>query len=388
MNAAMRLLGRALAVTTLLEALIACRKAPAQPSRVSPPPEPSTSRSATAASTPDASSKLDEALPVGTKLVAQGAIREHHLGSELYLSIVTLDTRKSDGSSAKPAPHVRLARVAPDGSLEELATGMPDAEWATMRTGQLTISGTVSALLGEPGGPMWMAFTRYNVFGNATIYRAERGTWQCVGACTSPTGDAEPWAPVIQIVTPLGDREPSGDLVAERSRGHLFFIKNRVSGEGDAHVLPSAKGLSAREAVARIRPQSGEMLAELGDGSIVDVKKIAPEVGEVRDADGLSARDVWVLGERGLVHVRGAAREHVELPDGAVSAVFVELNGAVWLSGGSTVHHRARSDATWRTLAYGPASDQATVAAVRGDAVFVMTSAKNGALRLLRVTRT
>lgn len=285
-----------------------------------------------------------------TELAAR-VIRTHRLGDVSFVSYV---------ASERGADVVHVARVGDDGGLRDVATGVPPSRMETTRGGGLTLSGTPSALLGEPDGPIWMAFTHYNVFGDAVVYRAERGAWRCVGRCAARP-DLEAWGPWIEAPGPGGEPAPRGDLVAERSRGHLFRVANRVSNEGDAYVLPRA-GASPGDAVRRIAPLAASAPVELADGSIVDAGALVPD-RSVRAADGRSRDDLWVLTDEALVHVRGDRRDRVALPSADVAHLVVGVDGSVWLSGGATSFRRDEPADEWRAARLAGASPVEVVAA-------------------------
>lgn len=239
----------------------------------------------------------DDDAPPKISQLADDVTGVHRLGHALFVTLLV-------GDEAKPA--IRVVRVGDDGALTDVAADMPPSIRATTRRGDDTVSGTPTALLGEPDGPIWMAFTHYSVFGSAVIYRAREGRWSCVGGCTKRP-DPEPWATITEMRVPSGERVPMGDLVAEQSRGHLFAIRNRVSNEGQQYVLPRATATAPTATVRAIRAIDGD-LVELGDGSIVDVAKTVPEATRARSVDGQSENDFWVLDESNLIHVRSTHR--------------------------------------------------------------------------------
>lgn len=285
-----------------------------------------------------------------TRVVATHVIGTYRLGAALFVSFLEDET------------HVHLARVADDGTLGEVARGMPPSHPTMTRGGQMTLSGTPSALLGEPDGPIWMAFTHYNVFGNATMYRAE-STWRCVGGCATKP-DPERWTHLVETTLPTGERTPVGDLLSRRSRGHLFRIENRVSGEGTSHVLPRA-----RDAVANITTLASDDPVELADGSIVDVAKRVPEVSRFARVDGRSADDFWVAEEETLIHVEGAEHTRIPLPAGRVSSLRAESDGTLWVSDGAVGHQRVGEG--WRALEVGSTAWE-EIAAARPHVLFVV----------------
>lgn len=283
--------------------------------------------------------------------LAARVLRTHRLGDVLFVSYV---------ASERGTDAVRVARVGDDGGLRDVATGVPPSRVETTRGGGLTLSGTPSALLGEPDGPIWMAFTHYDVFGDAVMYRAERGAWRCVGRCATRP-DLEAWGPWIEAPGPGGERVPRGDLVAERSRGHLFRVANRVSSEGDAYLLPRG-GASPGDVVRGIAPVTARDPVELADGSIVDAAAILPD-RSLRAVDGRSKDDLWLLVEDGLVHARGGRLERIALPSAEVSQLLVGVDGSVWLSGGPTSFRRDELVGRWRELHLAGASAVEVVAA-------------------------
>lgn len=291
-----------------------------------------------------------------TRVVATQVLDTFRLGPALFVSFVSGET------------HVRVARVADDGTLTDVAPGMPPSHPTTTRAGGTTLSGTPSALLGEPEGPVWMAFTHYSVFGGATMYRAEGAAWRCVGRCPSRP-DPERWSGLVDVQPPSGERTASGDVLSRRSRGHLFRIENRVSGEGTTHVLPRATMARPAAAVAKITTIASDDAVELADGSIVDVAKHFPDASRFARVDGRSADDFWVSDEASLVHVQGAVYTPVPLPAARISSLRAEADGTLWVSAGAVGYQRA--DDGWRALPFGT-TPWREIAAARPHAVFVV----------------
>lgn len=304
-----------------------------------------------------ASPKTDpKVAPPRTNVVATEVMGTFRLGPALFVSFVSDETR------------VRVARVADDGALTDVAPGMPPSHPTTTRGGDTTLSGTPSALLGEPEGPLWMAFSRYSVFGDATMYRAEGAAWRCVGRCPSRP-DPERWTDLIEAQLPSGERTASGDVLSRRSRGHLFRIENRVSGEGTSHVLPRATTARPAAAVAKITTLASDNAVELADGSIVDVAKHLPDASRFAWVDGRSADDFWMSDEASLVHVQGAVHMSVPLPAARISSLRAEADGTLWVSAGAVGYQRV--DDGWRALPFGAAA-WSEIAAARPHALFVV----------------
>lgn len=294
--------------------------------------------------------------PPRTRVVATEVMGTFRLGPALFVSFVSDETR------------VHVARVADDGALTDVAPGMPPSHPTTTRGGDTTLSGTPSALLGEPEGPIWMAFTHYSVFGDATMYRAEASGWRCVGRCASRP-DPERWAGLVEARLPSGARAASGDVLSRRSRGHLFRIENRVSGEGTTHVLPRATIARPSAAVEKITTLASENAAELADGSIVDLAKHFPDASRFAHVDGRSADDFWISDEASLVHVQGAAHTRVPLPAARISSLRAEADGTLWVSAGAVGYQREGEG--WRALPMGSAA-WSEIAAARPRVLFVV----------------
>lgn len=237
------------------------------------------------------------------RVVAHDVALVQRLGDVLFA--ITID----------PAPV--LLRVDDDGTTHAVASGLPEPGAVMSRGGHLVASPVPTAILGEPGGPIWVSIASYSVFGNATVYRAEGGVF----AEREPT----PWSAIVTTPLPDGDRTPSGDLLAERSRGHLFAITNRVSSDGDVWILPrGVRDPAATVRGARRSSLSNLEATELANGDIVQTDG---------RADGRSRADWYRIVDGVLEHVRGGRGEPAAQPIGAgFYDVLVATDGTPWIT--------------------------------------------------------
>jgi len=313
--------------------------------------------------------------------VADRVTGVHRLGGGLFVSFLD-----GDGDHAG----IRVARVGDDGTIADVARGAPVAARTMTRGGSKTMSPLPTALLGEPEGPIWMALAHYSVFGDVVVYRADQGTWRCVGRCPKRP-DPESWAKLTERRDSLeGHPVARGELLDDRSRGHLFTVRNRVSREGHAYLLPRATSRDPLSAVRSIRSlgpvDERDELVELADGAVVEVRKRVPELTRIDGVDGESSDDFWVLGEAALVHVRGADHRRLPLPSSDLASVVSDGHGAVWLSGG-TVAYRYEGSGTEpsRRVRLADEGSVGRVVASRPNALFVVVG-RAAEQRLVRVS--
>lgn len=226
------------------------------------------------------------------------------VGRDVVVSIVSQD---------RPVPHVRVARLGDNGDLVDVASEVPASAWVRTRRDRETVSGYPVGFFETGHAELWMAFTHYAAFGATEMFRVQNGRWT-----PAPL-------PAVAVAPKMGTSP--GDVMARHSRGHLFKLENRTSGEGPWFRFPNT-------VVATYGPEPTPIPWELIDGSIVKV--------DARSVAGVSRADYWVLGLDGrtLHHVVGDREEPVDLPASDMNEVFVDPSGDMWIAGAHAIHRR------------------------------------------------
>lgn len=312
--------------------------------------------------------------PVTSVVVVSGVLGTHRLGNTLFVSYVTGDERNSTAHEA---------RVTDTGLLIEVAADMPATTWIHSDSGSYL--DVPVALLGAPEGPTWM-WTR-----GSRMLRTEQGRWRCVGRCgEAHTGFPEPWQSVlerpVQIDGETRVMQLLGDVVDDRSRGHLFGLQRQHNpSDVSYYVLPRALG--GPEIVRKIRPLKDTSPLELADGSIVDLDAVFTSTMRsepLLHADGTSPRDLWKIDAEGLAEVHGTARSRAPLPTGVrprdVDGLVVEITSpgaanipkAIWISSGNMVFRRDPTGGPWTPSRVAEAGESVSIAAASSNALYVV----------------